>query len=626
MGEQSVSTTSTDGLSGERARRSRRPAHGRNPRRSLLEWFLVLLTVGTLLGAGVAGLVVLSEREFSRRIYPNVSIRGVGVGGMLPEAARNTLKRSYGAFLNNPVEIRFAGQSWWPTAEDLGLELDFDTALDEAFAMGRGGTRGDNLRSAAAVWEYGIDLPLRLKIDQTRMQSYLLTVAAQIEAPPQNADLQLRAGQVLQTPELWGVQVLVDDTVAEITAAAQSLEPQPVDLRTRMLAPRLRDADIAPLAGELQTLLGAPIVLQSPTSRCAPLCRWAWGPDRIAEWLRLRHTTDASGHPAITLSIDQTAIRSALLPVASALREEGTLPRVDWNNGALQITTPGDPGRGLDADQALAQINAALYAPERLIDLPLMPLPPPVNETNLASLGITQQVGLGISSFARSEQYRITNIRAGARQMQGRLIPPGASFSFNDTLGAVTAEQGFVEGLAIVDNRTQKEWGGGLCQVSTTVFRAAFWGGLPIAERHEHSFRISWYEELGEPPGLDAAIFTGVQDMRFVNDTGGWLLMQSYVDLERQRLTIALYGPPTGRDVALDYKILERIPAPTRPVYVNDPERPAGTIRKTDSARGGLRVDVYRTVSQNGRLIAQDTFDTLFKPWPDIYVRGTGRG
>jgi vancomycin resistance protein YoaR len=155
------------------------------------------------------------------------------------------------------------------------------------------------------------------------------------------------------------------------------------------------------------------------------------------------------------------------------------------------------------------------------------------------------------------------------------------------------------------------------------VFRAAFWGGLEITERHEHSFRIGWYEELGEPPGLDAAIFTGVQDMRFVNDTQSWLLMESNVDLERQRLTITLYGSPTGRSVALDHRVIERMPKPSEPVYVDDPELPAGTVKRTDIARDGIKVEVYRVVREAERVIANDTFATTFKPWPDIYVRGT---
>jgi vancomycin resistance protein YoaR len=273
----------------------------------------------------------------------------------------------------------------------------------------------------------------------------------------------------------------------------------------------------------------------------------------------------------------------------------------------------------------MARINAVLYSSERTVTLPLRELPPPVTADNLAALGISAPVGVGVSSFRNSAPYRITNIQAGTRQMDGVLIPPGATFSFNTTLGPVTAERGFVEGYAIIDNRTQKEWGGGLCQVSTTVFRAAFFAGLPITERHAHSFRIGWYEELGEPPGLDAAIFTGVHDLRFVNDTGGWLLLTGTVDTRRQQLTITLYGSPTNRRVEYSYRILERMPAPTRPVYIDDPTLPSGVVRQTDTARDGLRVEIYRTVYADGAVHLRDTIPTTFQPWPDIFVRGVGR-
>jgi vancomycin resistance protein YoaR len=616
MREQTVSTP-------PRSSRRAAPRH-RAPLRRLFEWLLVLLTLAALAASAAAAAILLGERDFALRIYPHISVRGVPVGGLTPDAARRAIERRYGAFLYSPVSLSYGDLRLRPSAEEIGVSLDIDGAVAQALTIGRGDARTDNLRTTAAVWDQGVDLPLRLLIDQAAMQRYLLGVAAAIEAPPADADVTLAGADVQVRPEARGVQVLVDATMAEITATAQSLEPQPVALRTRALEPRVRDADIAPAVARLHTLLDGPVRLESPQSNCAPGCRWEWPVTQIAGWLSLRHTTGADGRPSVAVGVDQAAIRSALLPVAAALREDGTLPRVGWNDGALSIIAPGGAGRGLDASQALAQINAALAGGQRAIRLPLVALPPPVSETNLASLGITAQVGLGVSSFSKSEQYRITNIRAGARQMNGILIPPGGSFSFNDNLGAVTPENGFVEGYAIIQNRTQKEWGGGLCQVSTTVFRAAFWGGLPITERHEHSFRIGWYEELGEPPGLDAAIFTGVQDLRFTNDTGGWLLMQSAVDLDRQRLSIAIYGAPTDRSVAMDYKILERTPAPTEPVYVDDPTQPVGTERKSDTARGGLRVDVYRTVRAGGRLLSSDTFHTTFKPWPDIYVRGTG--
>ncbi|NJP07280.1 MAG: hypothetical protein HC837_17505 [Chloroflexaceae bacterium] len=249
---------------------------------------------------------------------------------------------------------------------------------------------------------------------------------------------------------------------------------------------------------------------------------------------------------------------------------------------------------------------------------------PPVHEGNLASLGITGPVGVGMSSFAGSAPYRITNIEAGARRLHGILIPNGSEFSFNQHLGEVDASGGFVKGWAIIQDRTQEEWGGGLCQVSTSMFRAAFWGGLPITERHEHRYRIPWYEALGEPPGLDAAIYTGWYDIRFVNDTGGWLLVQTWVDLNRQRLYISLFGPPSARNVTMSHEILATTPAPPEPKYVDDPTLPAGTVRQTDWAQGGLTVNLYRSIYEGDQLLRQDTFPTTFEPWPTVYVRGTG--
>jgi vancomycin resistance protein YoaR len=618
MRNQIVSTGAGIDQPRRRARRFRR----RPGIVGLLEWLLVLFSFGAIAAAIVTMALILLERDFALRLYPNMSVRGVQIGGLRVNAAETTLLRAHRSFLTNPVAIQYGAQSWRPSAADLGITLDFTSALNEAYAFGRGATRLENLRTASAIWEEGVDLPLTLQVDQTVMQTYLLAIAAAVDTPPQNADLRLDGPNVIVTPERWGTQVLVDEMLAELTAAAQSLTPQTIPLRTRQLEPTIRDTAVAPIVAELETLLAGPIVLSSAEAGCARGCRWDWSLHQIAGWISLERTGPHPERPLYTVSIDQNAIRSALLPIAGAVRQEGTLPRVAWNNGNLLITQPGQNGLGLDANATMSQIDAALAGESRTIELPLGAIPPPVTERNLAALGIVGQVGAGVSSFANSEQYRITNIRAGARQMNGLLIPPGGAFSFNDNLGPVTAERGFAEGYAIINNRTQKEWGGGLCQVSTTVFRAAFWGGLPITERHEHSFRIGWYEELGEPPGLDAAIFTGVYDLRFVNDSPNWLLMESYVDLEGQRLSIALYGTPTGRSVTMSHEILERTPAPTEPVYVDDPEAPRGSVRQSDTSRGGLRVNVYRTIRQNDAVLASDTFYTEFKPWPDIFVRG----
>lgn len=591
----------------------------------IIEWLLViavLIILAILLGYGA---IILSDRLLAERIYPNISVRGLPIGGMTRAEARAALHRRYAEFLATPVTLHFNDQVWRPAAEDLGLHLAIEEALDAAFAIGHQSEWEVNAQIAAATWQYGIDLPLHLTFDQRVAQATLQMIATEIDRAPIDASVDLRGSTVVVGREVWGRQTLIDETLADIAAAVQSLQPQEIAIRTRILEPRVRDSDLAPTVSELRLLLSGPIRLEGQGGQCRAGCRWEWSLDQIASWIRLRSLTAVDGRPAMAVMIDQAAIRAALTPIAAALREEGGLPRVDWNDGNLRIRTPGTPGRGLAVEEAMARINAVLYSSERTVTLPLRELPPPVTADNLAALGISAPVGVGVSSFRNSAPYRITNIQAGTRQMDGVLIPPGATFSFNTTLGPVTAERGFVEGYAIIDNRTQKEWGGGLCQVSTTVFRAAFFAGLPITERHAHSFRIGWYEELGEPPGLDAAIFTGVHDLRFVNDTGGWLLLTGTVDTRRQQLTITLYGSPTNRRVEYSYRILERMPAPTRPVYIDDPTLPSGVVRQTDTARDGLRVEIYRTVYADGAVHLRDTIPTTFQPWPDIFVRGVGR-
>ncbi len=581
-----------------------------------LTWLAVLVVLVALTGTLAVLGVLLGERQVAGRIYPNISVRGLDLSTYGPQTAQLALQRRYNAFLTEPVEITFGDQRWNPTAEELGIRLDFDRALAEALAAGRHGDRVEKVRTVGAIWERGVDIPLHASIDEAAIQRYVLRVAAQLEQAPRNADIALVGTQVAIAPDHDGIQVLVDETVRDIVASLQSLSPQQVTLRTRTLAPRIRASAFDQIASEIQTLFAGPVVMTTGKQQ------WTWTPEQIAQWVRLRRDTGPDGLPQVSVVVNQEPIRNELAPIATELRQQGKLPRVDWNDGQLRIIEPGTADYGLNGALALTRFNQALRGTTRSFEAPFVELPPAVDATNLASLGITGPIASGVSSFKASQAYRITNIRAGARQMNGILIPPGGTFSFNDNLGAVDASNGFVQGSAIVDNRTQKEWGGGLCQVSTTVFRAAFWGGLPIVERHEHAFRIGWYEELGEAPGLDAAIFTPYNDMRFTNDTGSWILVQSYVDLQRQRLTVTLYGKPTGREVAMDYRVLGTTPAPSKAVYVNDPTLPRGTLKKTDFARPGLKVEVYRTVRVNGAVFSNDTFPTEFKPWPNIFVRG----
>jgi vancomycin resistance protein YoaR len=582
--------------------------------------WLTFVALFLLIGGGVSGGLYALDRSYAGKIYPNVAIRGVSVGEMTPAAAKQALQAHFSPFLAQPLTLTYGDKVWTPTVAELGVQLEIDSAVSAAYAAGRQNGLIDNLREVLAVWQHGLELPLHLTIDQQTMQQYLVGRVGEVDQPALDAHLVLDGTLINIQPASPGQQVLVSDTLQEITAAVQALAPQSIALRTRELSPRLSDSAARAAQQQISDLLAGPLAIQVADES------FAWSLDDLARLVRVDRAI-AGSEDALSVNLDLDQIRAKVAALADATEQKGAYPRVAWNNGALQITREGTPGERIDQDRAVGMIVAALSAPasQRSLSLPFVAVPPPVTAANLGQLGIDRLLSVGQSDFTGSAAYRITNIKAGMALLNGVLLAPGDEFSFNSTVGQIDASNGFVEGYAIIQNRTQLEWGGGICQDSTTVFRAAFWAGLPITERWGHSFYISWYDkhafaDYGNGPGMDATIFTGGPDLKFLNDTGHWLLIQTAVDTARTTAEVRIYGTDTGRQVLLDGPtITNRVPAPTEPVFVAEPKVPAGSRHQSDKARGGMQINFTRIVKQNGRVIEQRDFVTKFRPWPNIF-------
>jgi len=597
-------------------------AHHAQPRASPVR-AVVRLTcaLALLLFLGAAAGLLLLGRTYNGRIFSNVTVQDLSLSYMRPDEARAALQRQYMAFLATPIEFQFAGRTWQPTADQLGVSLEIDAAVERAYAVGRGANLLRSVPEAIATWRDGVELPLRLTIDQPRMQAYLTELAREIEVAPQNAQVSIRNGAVISAPARLGRQLLVDATVREVLEGLASLQPQIMTLRTRLLPPLVEDAGIVEAQQQLRTLLGAPMTLRAGQRK------WIWTPEKLGALVQLtRAPGDDRPGMRLMATLERRILERWIRDIARQLDTMPVEPRLRFTAAGLQITEAGRDGARLEVAQALDELATQLWQPQRALELPVTVLHPQARPDTLVNLGIAELVAQGKSSFENSAAYRVQNIRAGARQMDGVLIAPGSEFSFNDTIGAIDKSNGFTQGYAIVEGRTQLEWGGGVCQVSTTVFRAAFWAGVPITERNQHAFRIRWYEKF-EPIGMDAAIFTGPGgfDLRFVNDTEHWLLLETVVDTANEILTVNLYGTKPDRQIIQVPPIItNEIPAPTEPRYIDDPKLPNGITKQTDTARGGMDVQVGRIVKQNGKVLLQDTFFSRYQPWPDIFVRGTG--
>ena len=579
------------------------------------------LLIVLALSSAIAGLIAL-DHAYDERVLPNVAVRGLRLDQMRPDEAGAALRQRYATFLAAPVTIQFEGRVWRPRPEQLGVSLAIDDAVARAYGAGRGADLFRSILEALAIWRDGIDLPLRLTVDQQRLQAYLTDLAHEIDVAPRNAHISVLEGRIVSMPMQLGRQVLIDATAQDVLAGLPALAPQAVTIRTRPLRPLVADSGIAEAQQQLSRLLRAPVTLTAGDRQ------WIWTLEEIGALVQFARVPRSDGQEQrVAASLDQQKLERWLRDRAAETDAAPVEPRLRFTANGLRIIQQGRTGARLEVAQALDLLAAALWQEPRTIALPVTVLQPQARPETFASLSVVELVAQGQSSFQDSAPYRVQNIQAGARQIDGMLIAPGAEFSFNRTVGAIDEANGFTQGYAILDGRTQLEWGGGICQVSTTVFRAAFWAGVPITERNQHSFRIRWYEVF-EPIGMDAAIFTGPggYDLRFVNDTGRWLLLETSVDTDNEVLTVNLYGTKPNREVIQTPPVIaNELPAPQQPRYVDDPKLPAGTIKQTDTARGGMDVTVGRIVKQDGKAVYEDTFFSRFKAWPNIFVRGTGR-
>ncbi len=300
-----------------------------------------------------------------------------------------------------------------------------------------------------------------------------------------------------------------------------------------------------------------------------------------------------------------------------------------FTNGRVTTFRPSSNGVAIDRDAFINMLNLRIpliiqvgKPNSYVFSLPVKILKPKVTTDAANNLGIQELIGSGTSLFQHSIPNRIHNIAIATEKFNGVLVAPNETFSFGKTLGDVSVYTGYKQAYIIQNGHTVLGDGGGVCQVSTTFFRALLNAGLPIVERHAHDYRVDYYEE-DSPPGLDATVFVPNVDLKFTNDTGHYILIQTQLDTINLQLTFLLYGTKDKRLVTISKPVItNQTPAPA-PLYQDDPTLPRGEIQQTDFAANGARVVFTRQVTKNNKKIIDDTFVSNYRPWQAVFLRGT---
>lgn len=315
------------------------------------------------------------------------------------------------------------------------------------------------------------------------------------------------------------------------------------------------------------------------------------------------------------------------------LINEASIPPVDalfqFQNGRVTAFRPSKDGQEVDQETLKRNINSKIPKLVRggkqqrvVFVIPINVLKPKITTDNANNLGIKELISSGTSLFQHSIPNRIYNITLAATRLNGILVAPGETFSFGNALGDISAFTGYKQAYIIQNGRTVLGDGGGVCQVSTTFFRALLNAGLPIVERHAHDYRVGYYEQ-DSPPGFDATVYVPSVDLRFKNDTQNHILIQTEIDPAVERLTFFLYGTKDTREVSISKPVVtNKSPAPS-PLYQDDPTLPKGTTKQVDYAAEGATVVFTRRVSKDGKEIINDKFVSNYRPWQAVFLRGT---
>lgn len=331
--------------------------------------------------------------------------------------------------------------------------------------------------------------------------------------------------------------------------------------------------------------------------------------------------------PAYHYSEDE--LNKILTPFIENVNREPVDALFTFQNGKVVVFKPSEEGKAVDMEKVkkalISQFQAIqTWQKDQRITIPInvKVLRPKITTDGANNLGIKELVGVGTSLFQHSIPNRIVNIALAASRINGILIAPNETFSFNNALGDISAFTGYQQAYIIQNGKTVLGDGGGVCQVSTTFFRALLNAGLPITERKAHAYRVGYYEQ-DSPPGFDATIYVPTVDLQFKNDTENYILIQIQVNQETQKLSIFLYGAKDGRTVNISQPIItNRIPAPVD-LYQDDPTLPKGAIKQIDFKAEGSKVTFTRDVTKNGKRIIFDNFISNYAPWQSVYLRGT---
>lgn len=568
---------------------------------------------------------------YGEKIYPNISIANTKLSGMSKSEAKIILSYKIDSVKNKDLELQYDEKTLTIKPLELNLEYLLDDILSSADSIGRQGNFFEQIYQRIELIFKPVNLNVAFKINQTNLDKTISSLSGEIDLPLKEATLKLENDQLITTDSQVGRTLekgKLEDLV--LKSIGNLDDTRIIVLPIKISSPQLATSDVQSARNKLELILSKKITISSQEKQ------YNLGKDQIFDWLELISDPIKMSGSKLEISFNEGKIRKYLSDLAKEINRDPIDAKLSYNTNNLKILSKSVIGYELDQSESLKTIVNTLKSPGKVagissdapstsnsninINLSINSQNPAISENNITDLGIKELISQGSTSYVGSPANRRYNIKVGAEMFNGVIIKSGEEFSFLKYLGDVSEERGFKKELVIKQDSTEPEVGGGLCQVSTTMFRAALNSGLKITERQNHKYRVSYYEP---PVGLDATIYEPSPDLKFLNDTLGSILIQAEIKNDN-KLTFYFYGTKDGREVSISEPQLYDYVSPPDPEYIDDPSLPQGEEKYKEKAHTGVKATVNYVVKKNGEVINQQTFNSKYTAWGAVILRGTG--
>ena len=577
-----------------------------------LAFGLVALGVFTLISLSVFAFF----KHYSNKAYPGVKVVGIDVAGMDTAEIQETVSNKISPPETFRMVLREPGieedKEFDILTSSFTVLYDYESMANEAIGFGRSGKFTDDLVQIVRNLFKTSNIALIINYDRDLLYEHISVVSAQVENKPTEPSASTLIDEVIINEGENGYKVEVEKEINNVVSALRngrnSVVIDPV-YSSVLLSSAQKQAYMA----KVESIVGKSITYE----------------------LEDEHVQDIGESELIALidpytsEFDEDRVQKLIDKFRPLVEREPANPVFRYEDGKVVEFSPAKDGIGVNMDKAVEDTLLALSEIQSedidgsVLGISVTKTEPEINTGEVNDLGIKELIGVGTSEFRGSISSRVHNVVHAASNFNGVLIKPGETFSFNDTIGDISTYTGYKQAYVIRGNETVLGDGGGVCQVSTTFFRAALDAGLEIVERHPHSYRVGYYEQ-DSGPGIDATIYHPTVDIKIKNTTPGHILIQTFADPTNMTLRFEFYGTDDGRIAEVTKPVITESTPPPEDLYIDDPTKPAGEIEQVDYKAWGAKVYFDYKVTRNGETLYEKTYYSNYKPWQARFIRGTG--